>query len=114
MPFRGINYYRLRQVDNDGKSDLSKAIAVKIGIMPPELKVTVSETGITAYLYSAAEGKGTIQVSDMMGRLLADKPVTIHAANNTWDIPLTNAKGGIYVLSVVMADGKQLYAKFYK
>jgi trimeric autotransporter adhesin len=74
-PFSGMNYYRLKQVDNDGKISYSNIVAVKIGsvtkadvLMYPNpakdvLQISINAEAVTDGNISIADGFGKIQRS---------------------------------------------------
>lgn len=113
LPLPKTNYYQLRQIDYDGKSELSKIIAVKMGIDKPELKITSSETAITVYVYGAVEGKAQLYITDITGKLLINRTVTLNGDIDVLTIP-ANWPMGIYIASLATTDGERLNKRFYR
>jgi len=112
-PLVGTNYYQLRQVDYDGKSELSEIIAVKQGINAQGLKVISSGNEITVYVDGATEGKARLYIVDITGKILVNKPVVLNGNNDVLNVSMNSATG-IYIASLLTADGKRLNARFYK
>ena len=100
IPANGTNYYRLKQVDLDGKTDLSRPVSINfdldassgISIYPNPASSEVHFKGIkigsTVILYDT-DGK----------RILTQKVV-----NNSLKLP-SEVKNGLYVLSIQASDG---------
>ena len=100
IPANGANYYRLKQVDLDGKTDLSRPVSINFDLN--------ASSGISIYPNPASSEvhfKGikigsTVVFYDMDGkRILTQKMV-----NNSLKIP-TEVKNGLYVLSIQSSDG---------
>jgi hypothetical protein len=99
-PLTGINYYRLKQVDFDGTSELSKMITVRFGhtksihvvptLVTDLINVELSE--------SANDQDGTWQVFDINGRLVASGIISTDAPQFTAD--LSQIELGLYLLHV--------------
>lgn len=68
-PLHGVSYYRLRQVDMDGTSSLSDAVAV-IWTRAPAFTANLSADGLL--IIAGAQGPGTWTVHDMLGRTVAE------------------------------------------
>lgn len=99
----GTNYYRLNQLDLDGKSELHEVIFVHIGVL--NATVEVYPNPITSFLkvkvadYAGLEYK----LYDTAGKLVATK---VAEAEET-EISTVNLIPSVYILKV-MKDGKQL------
>jgi len=102
-PMTGHNYYRLKQVDKDGKTNYSEvtkayfAGGATISIFPNPTKDKVAIMGLT--------GHEKITVYDMTGKVLQQ----IAAKGNTATLALDGI--GTFLLRIIAADG---YGEFYK
>ncbi len=112
QPFKGINYYRLKQVDFDGKFTFSNVVNVKFGkagtvvIFP----TPASET-VTVRLKESLATDAPWQIMDMTGRILSEG---IFAAEQLdYSIPVSTFTQGAYVLRVT-ADQVVLTQQFRK
>lgn len=96
-PAAGNNFYRLKQVDKDGKFTLSKqalinmdaATAVKIYPNPVLSKLTI--TGLNA------GGNTTLQVFDMQGKMILQKQIS---STDTYTLETSSLKSGNYLLKI--------------
>lgn len=104
-PVAGINYYRLRQVDTDGKSTLSTIVSVE---MPNSTKpFTIQPNPMNDYLRVAAtfEGDYTVEVFNMVGQLIQSYPIAQSVSQfATHDLPK-----GVYLISIQSKERVQLF-----
>ncbi len=91
-----INYYRLRQVDNDGKETLSKVVAVRVD-KPSKLKVYPSVTN--SFVTVETDSKSDFQVYNILGQL-----VLIRQATQRLDV--STLPTGTYFLKVGVEQAK--------
>lgn len=113
-PLSGTNYYQLRQIDNDGKSESLEIIAVATDLNSAKVTVTATQAEVIAQLYSNVKTSGKLYISDLSGKTLVNTPVVLNEnTNNVLTVPFAAAKG-VYILRLVTVNGVQLSAKFYK
>lgn len=106
-PAKGINYYQLRQVDTDGKTSLSKVIAVKTDLAAATFAVNYTNNNITILFENAGkETPANINLTDITGRsILAFKQnITTGINNISFNVPYLAS--GIYVVSLVSENSK--------
>lgn len=117
----GQRYYRLRQIDVDGKDTFFAPRVVNF-----EGKAT--ETAMTAYpnpfgnsdnlhlsLQSATAGDGMVQIIDMTGRVVSQEKVDITTGNNEVTLSrLGDLKGGLYQVHFVLPSGQVQNLKVMK
>ena len=115
----GVRYYRLQQVDVDGKTALFAPRAVTF-----EGRATAS--GVLAYpnpftnevrlnLTSATEGNGLVRITDMTGRLIGQRQVALIKGAN--DVEVSNVydlKSGLYMMNVTLPNGETKNLKVVK
>lgn len=117
----GVRYYRLEQLDIDGKVNYFAPRAVSF-----DGKAT--EGGATAFAYpnpftsdvrlniaSVSEGKGSVRINDMTGRLVAQRQITLVNGVNEVELPnLGELKSGIYLVHVTLPTGEVKNLKVVK
>ncbi|TZF84904.1 T9SS type A sorting domain-containing protein [Pedobacter sp. BS3] len=97
-PLAGTNYYKLVQVDADGKSaEYEKIVAVKTGLSSNAIVVNSSDQNVTVFYKDIADTKGSVEIADVLGRKLFKQTVLIDG--NSLNLPISLQKG-IYVLSL--------------
>ncbi len=101
LPFAGTNYYRLKQVDKDGKFSYSKTVSIgylkpgSIQLFPNPAKDKLTVKGLNTAITS------TITVLDVQGKTL--QQFTVKAATYTFSIQ--NLAPGTYMVRVKDANG---------
>ncbi|MEN0006640.1 MAG: T9SS type A sorting domain-containing protein [Bacteroidota bacterium] len=112
-PANGINYYRLRQVDFDGKTDYSEVVSVDFKGANSELTVrpTEASTWVTLELSAGFPENGNLQVFDLNGRLLYQQEVAAGAP--TMDLDVRNFAAGQYVVRLI-AGSRVETQRFFK
>ncbi|MEP6746599.1 MAG: PA14 domain-containing protein [Bacteroidota bacterium] len=109
-PFSGINFYRLRMVDKDGKYSYSPVIKIiftekkSVSIFP-----SVIDNG-SVYISTSAELKnGLVELFDMTGKKLQQIRLAMLATGQVTALPLINIRSGTYAL--ILKSGADLKAK---
>ena len=114
-PLRGLNYYRLRQVDFDGAFEYHKTISVPFDGKRQGLGIHAFPNPVQDQLQAtwaaAPDQLTTLQVLDMMGRKLAAYQVA--AGVSTFDLPLNGLPAGIYFLKARQGQ-KEEVTRFWK
>jgi hypothetical protein len=110
-PTKGINYYRLRQVDFDGTESVSKTVSVnfeskgqnKVKVYPTLVKDAVS-------VELSDDSKAEISVRDLTGRVILTQN-TEGVSNTTLNLGALSS--GLYILSVRSNEALET-VKIYK
>ncbi len=113
----GINYYRLKMIDEDGKITYSKIAAVMNGVdglMLTSLMPTVVTNNATLIITSSSSQKLDIIITDMQGRLVKKKNYSVVAGNNNIELPMYDLPSGIYQLTGISSGGKTNTIRFIK
>ena len=115
----GNNYYRLRQVDNEGHSKYSKIIGLfnsnktaavkKMQLYPNPATAVVNYT-----LSSPAAARATVQVYNMAGVLVLTQQQQLASGMNQQTVAISTLKTGNYFLKVSSQDGALYQQTFVK
>ncbi|GEM_PF-2556468 len=105
-PFSGINYYQLKQVDFDGKSNLSEVASVNFDIANTASGIAASYSSqmLTVFADGLVLDKGKLQVHNTSGQLLKTQNVTNINSGSIFALPVT-LKSGIYIVSLNSEKG---------
>ena len=99
-PVKGLNFYRLQQVDFDGQFSYSPVVSVNFGQTGGlHLAPQPVLDQLTVTLEQAVEQDTQWQVYDFAGRLLQSG--TLEAESTNFEIPTATFTEGAYILRVV-------------
>lgn len=116
QPLPGVNYYRLRQVDFDGKFEYHPVIAVLFRTDEDKaqgitLFPTVASDRLNLALSTEATADGDILISNLQGRVLLRTP--FGRGMQQLSLPVNQLPQGSYILTVQTGRTKQV-ARFIK
>ena len=110
----GVRYYRLRQVDLDGKDSYSPVRAVSFATavagmasvnIYPNPSTTADQT--TLVVQSPVAGLGHLQVMDLTGRTIVSRDITTLAGVTEMAAPISSdLSAGIYIVKITMPSGE--------
>ena len=113
-PNLGSNYYQLKQVDFDGKTTLSKVIAVDFTLTETtKVWANYKSQLLTVNVNGFAKGDAKIAVYDIAGKLMASANTFFEAGSNQVVLP-ANLQNGVHVLVVGTQKEKQTIKIFIK
>jgi hypothetical protein len=115
-PLQGMNYYRLKQVDTDGKFTYSNIIAVKIGgTIKGEVLVypNPAKDVLQLSLNSGTAAEGTISIVDGLGKVQRSVSAHFIAGAQLKNIDVKGLNSGTYYLVINMGNEK-LVKQFVK
>lgn len=103
QPNDGVNYYRLKQIDLDGKFTYSNIVSVNLkrgeanafSVYPNPVKSI-----LTINVNSTAAAKATVIVTDIMGRIVMNTTMDILKGNQSTTLNATNLKAGNYQITM--------------
>jgi hypothetical protein len=99
-PFAGINYYRLKQVDKDGKSQFSKVVSVDMTGAPAWASIRIYPNPAAQVLYismtSTQEVNSAFVVYNAAGRQVVLKPAYLVKGVNSLLVDVSALAPGIY------------------
>ena len=111
-PLSGVNYYRLKQVDTDGKYAYSNTVAVKMDIQKTAISVLVNPfyNSLSVNFTSPVSQSVTARLVDITGKQIAVEKWSVN--NGTTQKDFTNVSGlqrGMYILSIINNSGEILF-----
>jgi Concanavalin A-like lectin/glucanases superfamily/Secretion system C-terminal sorting domain len=98
MLSRPTIYYRLKSIDVDGKFDYSKIVVVLLKKIHDQLIIfpTLTKQVLNIQTANILNGKGTILITDVAGRLVLKKEIVLFMGNNSFALAVSILKSGMY------------------
>jgi hypothetical protein len=104
-PIKGNNYYQLKQVDLDGKSETFGPVAVKFGLAQESFNVlSTSASSVMVNISSSVAKRAEISYIGLDGRVLYKKHISLNSGLNTVSIPVEKSEAQIGVISFRSGD----------
>jgi hypothetical protein len=102
----GVSYYRLRQVDIDGKIQFSKTVIVRWDKTTTAFKVfpTIATSTIQTSFTSTTAAAAKINIYDANGRLIVSMQKAVSAGANQQSVNVTSLPAGLYYFQVQSND----------
>ncbi len=106
-----VNYYRLKLVDNDGKTTYSKTLIIKIAGLQQRIYVLGNPFGntIRLRLINQPKGKVSLRLFDIAGKLLVSREFRDAGNLIELNIPPAYLGKGIYLLEVLSEGNRFTY-----
>lgn len=111
-PVSGLNYYRIRQVDNDGASKYSSTVVFKLNIDKTTVSVLANpfNTNIIVDFLSTHNQAVNSRLIDMNGKLILSQQFNIAKGSFRKIIEgVSQLNRGLYILQIIDKDGIILY-----
>ena len=101
-PARGINYYKLKAVDVDGKFIYSKIVEVNYDLKAGGLSfISSTSHNISVGAYTNISEKASIMLFSIDGKVLYKQEVNLSSGMNIIEIPCSMSKGNMFVITLV-------------
>jgi hypothetical protein len=116
-PSIGVNYYRLRVTDDNGRITYSNVVALQNGKDGFSLvSVTPNPAKTIATLSVASAKAATIQivVTDVVGKQVLTQNATLSAGSNALPVNVANLAPGTYQVTTIGTDGVKTTLRFVK
>jgi len=116
QPWKGLSYYRLRQVDINGDSHLSKVVTVEYKINPSDIFVYPVPAGEVLYyrLNSPSSFRMKVQLADATGRIILTDEKEVTPGENTFSMNTAALAEGVYNLRISRDEGTWINARVIK
>ncbi|TZF83284.1 hypothetical protein FW774_13440 [Pedobacter sp. BS3] len=105
-PFPGVNYYKLQQVDNDGKSVFYGPVDATVAIQKTDFSIYASASRATAdvYIYSTKKQPGKLRLLTINGQLLSEQNLQLEQGYNKVNVPAGKSNSGVQVAVLKAQD----------
>ncbi len=102
QPLNGINYYRLKKLDKDGKYTYSNTVAVNMSSNIAGIALTPNPVKDQLHLQLdvAKAAKANVNISDVIGRNLKSTTLQLQQGSNTTNMNVTDLPAGTYFLVI--------------
>jgi len=118
QPLAGINYYRLKMVDIDGKISYSGIVALVNGSKGFDL-ISIAPNPVVngnfkLNITSAAAQRLDLQVSDMQGRIVQTQRASVSAGSSSVTVLVDRLATGTYNIYGITTEGRTRLIRFVK
>ena len=111
-PVSGVNYYRLKQVDMDGKYSYSNTVAVKMDLQKIAVSVLANPfyNTLSVNFVSPTSQMVTARLVDITGKQIAIQQWSLTNGSNQKNLSnVSSLQHGLYILSIVNKSGEILF-----
>jgi hypothetical protein len=113
-PFKGVNYYRLKQMDADGKFQYSPMVVADIrgGGLQFDVFPNPSVSGELSFrVVSETEGDAELEIYDWVGYKVYRESVQLHKGTMVYPVSMATYPKGAYTARLQMPDGQVYFRK---
>lgn len=110
-PLAGFNYYRIRQVDLDGKFDFSKTVNARIEGVSTRISISGNPfVNNFSVKFSGMAQEVNARLVDMMGKQIAKEVWNLPGGETTKQFGnISGLQSGLYILTIQSKSGEVLY-----
>ena len=117
-PLTGMNYYRLKIVDADGRVTYSTTVALLNAVKGFDIISIAPNPVVTdrlnLHVASAISGKLDISIFDMQGRLVSSQAISLISGFNSLPVNVASLPAGTYTIRAGMAEDQYKVKRFVK
>jgi hypothetical protein len=97
-PIKGVNYYRLKQVDLNGNETIFNPIAIDISDLDFDMQVfsNPNSASLSVFIKTKEGGMGQFLIYNLAGQKVFDQSISLNKGNNNLIFP-NSFKSGIYI-----------------
>ena len=104
-PAKGINYYRLRILDNDNSYKISEIKNVRnLGVAEMAINPNPVQQTMNIAVDAEASEKATVVITDLSGRRMYNSNVNVETGTNNFVIPVNNLSKGTYIVMIHLGN----------
>jgi hypothetical protein len=103
-PLTATNYYRLKQIDNDGRATYSPIVTLKgekVDFVISALYPNPVKDRLTLSLVSSTNEKITVTITDLAGKTVKQVNTSVIAGDNNLDLNVGSLAAGSYYIKVI-------------
>lgn len=112
-PLAGINFYRIRQTDYDGKYDFSEIVSIVYQNSDEGFTIYSDNGTVMVSFDSRIKTYATLSVTDITGRDVIKEDYSINEGKNQLVSRNDNLIAGIYLVYLAEADGNSFVKKCF-
>jgi len=117
-PLKGMNYYRLKITDADGRVTYSTTVALLNAVKGFDI-ISIAPNPVVSdhcnlNVASAQAGKMELSIFDMQGRLVNRQSISLVAGFNSLPVNVGNLAAGTYTIKGSIGDGQTKLIRFVK
>jgi|JI10StandDraft_1071094.scaffolds.fasta_scaffold104010_2 hypothetical protein len=113
-PVKGINYYRLRIIDNNGTFKYSDIKNVRnLGVADMVIAPNPVQQTMKLTVEAEKAERVNVTITDLSGKRIYSEKVNVVAGTNFVDVPVNNFAKGSYIVTIQFAD-QNIVKKFNK
>ncbi len=118
-PLVSNNYYRLKQMDKDGKVNYSNVILIK-GDKSAQISITgvypnPTRNTLNVNIYAPSSEKVSVVITDITGKVLTQQNMMLNTGINTQQIDVSRLSQGTYLIKTICNNGcESAVTKFVK
>jgi hypothetical protein len=112
QPLKGLNFYRIRQVDKDGNFKYSKTVSVKLNFNKTGVSVIANpfHNALTIDFTSSTSQVISARLVDVTGKQVAAEKWSVNSGTTRKDFSnVSGLQQGMYILTISNTAGEILY-----
>jgi hypothetical protein len=118
-PFKGTSYYRLKQLDFDGRNTMSNVVFVK-GSKVDNISISSIYPNPVIHLLNLVVTTPTTEkvnfvITDLTGKMVSQQSLQLNSGDNNVQLPVASLANGTYIIKAVCSSGcESAMSKFVK
>lgn len=108
-PLPGNNYYRLNQLDKDGRSSVSKVVLLKngntSGLVLTDVYPNPASSKITVSISAGSSERISIIITDMAGKTVMQQTGELIQGDNKIPVNISRLSAGSYLVKAICSNG---------
>jgi hypothetical protein len=108
-PFKGNSYYRLKQIDKDGRFGYSNVVLLKgFGVTKLQLSLLFpnpAKSELNMIITSPSNNKTNLVITDVAGKTVIQQNVQLVTGDNNLKLNISNLSAGSYLIKAICKDG---------